>query len=223
MATKYATISSLEKAQTITVNGQVMTIAEYKKMLAEKKKTNGNGKKKANRHNKKTPTEITILPKDIKIMLRGAKVMTSLSAYYKHGYRQWGTICKNILNLKEIQSPFVRYTMSAKAVNEVINEINDIAKHNSKSVFAYVRKLSWKLEDVAKDMKDLQDGVNKSGVLNSPMQTHECINGTKRRLGLNILMQRTNDAIKELEVIVNNLQYIADNYTTTFKKAAVII
>lgn len=220
MATKYATISSLEKAQTITVNGQVMTITEYKKMLAEKKKTNGK-KKKATRRNKKNPTEIAILPKDIKIMLRGAKVMASLSAYYKHGYRQWGSICKTILNLKDIQSPFVRYTMSAKAVNEVIKEINDIAKHNSKSVFAYVRKLSWKLDDVAKDMKALQDGVNKSGVLYSPMQTHECINGTGRRLGLNILMQRTSDAIKELEVIVNNLQYIADNYTTDIEKAAI--
>ena len=220
MATKYATTSSLEKAQTIKVNGQVMTITEYKKMLAEKKKTNGK-KKKATRRNKKNPTGITILPKDIKIMLRGAKVMTSLSAYYKHGYRQWGTICKTILNLKDIQSPFVRYTMSAKAVNEVINEINEIAKHNSKSVFAYVRKLSWKLDDVAKDMKALQEGINKSGVLYSPMQTHECINGTGRRLGLNILMQRTSDAIKELEVIVNNLQYIADNYTTDIEKAAI--
>ena len=219
MATKYATISSFEKAQTIEVHGQVMTITEYKKMLAEKKKTNG--KKKATRRNKKNPTGITILPKDIKIMLRGAKVMTSLSAYYKHGYRQWGTICKTILNLKDIQSPFVRYTMSAKAVNEVINEINEIAKHNSKSVFAYVRKLSWKLDDVAKDMKALQEGINKSGVLYSPMQTHECINGTGRRLGLNILMQRTSDAIKELEVIVNNLQYIADNYTTDIEKAAI--
>ena len=154
-------------------------------------------------------------------MIRGAKVMTSLSAYYKHGYRQWGTICKTILNLKDIQSSFVRYTMSAKAVNEVINEINEIAKHNSKSVFAYVRKLSWKLDDVAKDMKALQEGINKSGVLYSPMQTHECINGTGRRLGLNILMQRTSDAIKELEVIVNNLQYIADNYTTDIEKAAI--
>ena len=221
MATKYATISSFEKTQTIEVNGQVMTITEYKKMLAEKKKANG--KKKATRRNKKNPTGITILPKDIKIMLRGAKVMTSLSAYYKHGYRQWGSICKTILNLKDIQSPFVRYTMSAKAVNEVINEINEIAKHNSKSVFAYVRKLSWKLDDVAKDMKALQEGINKSGVLYSPMQTHECINGTGRRLGLNILMQRTDDAIKELKIIVNNLQYIADNYTTTFKKAAIII
>lgn len=148
-------------------------------------------------------------------MLRGAKVMTSLSAYYKHGYRQWGTICKEIINLKDISAPFVRYIISAKEVNNVINDINDIAKHNSKSVFAYVRKLSWKLEDVAKDMKALQDGINKSGVLNSPMQNHECINGTGRRLGLKILMARTDDAIKQLDTIVKNLQYIADNRTTT--------
>lgn len=220
MATKYATISSLEKAQTIEVNGKVMTIGEYKKFIAEKKKATGKPKK---RNRKAEGTEITILPTYIKLLLRGAKVMTSLSAYYKHGYRQWGTICKEIINLKEIQSPFVRYTISAKAVNNVICDIDDIAKHNSKSVFAYVRKLSWKLEDVAKDMKALQDGVNKSGVLNSPMQTHECINGTGRRLGLNILMTRTDEAIKQLNAIVANLQNVADNYSITTKDGAINI
>lgn len=220
MATKYATISSLEKAQTIEVNGKVMLVSEYKKIVAEKKKATGKPKK---RTRKAEGTEITILPTYIKLLLRGAKVMTSLSAYYKHGYRQWGTICKEIINLKEIQSPFVRYTISAKAVNDVICDIDDIAKHNSKSVFAYVRKLSWKLEDVAKDMKALQDGVNKSGVLNSPMQTHECINGTGRRLGLNILMTRTDEAIKQLNAIVANLQNVADNYSITTKDGAINI
>jgi len=220
MATKYATISSLEKAQTIEVNGKVMTIGEYKKFIAEKKKAKGKPKK---RTRKAEGTEITILPVYIKLLLRGAKVMTSLSAYYKHGYRQWGTICKEIINLKEIKSPFVRYIKSAKAVNDVICDIDDIAKHNSKSVFAYVRKLSWRLEDVAKDMKALQDGVNKSGVLNSPMQTRECINGTKRRLGLNILMARTDEAIKQLDAIVANLQNVADNYSITTKDGAINI
>lgn len=214
MATKYPTSAAFEKAQTILVNGTVMSTKDFKKMCATKNKAI-KAKKAATHKKKPTGTEITILPSDIKIMLRGAKVMTSLSAYYKHGYRQWGTICKEIINLKDISAPFVRYIISAKEVNNVINDINDIAKHNSKSVFAYVRKLSWKLEDVAKDMKALQDGINKSGVLNSPMQNHECINGTGRRLGLKILMARTDDAIKQLNTIVKNLQYIADNRTTT--------
>lgn len=221
MATKYATISSLEKAQTIEVNGKVMLISEYKKIVAEKKKATGKKKKTARR--KKSGTEISILPQYIKMLLRGAKVMDSLSAYYKHGYRQWGTICKDIINLKDIQGPFIRYTMSAKEANKVINDINDIAKHNSKSVFAYVRKLSWKLEDVAKDMDDLRKGVTNSGVLNSPMQTHECINGTGRRLGLNILMTRTDEAVKQLKIIVGNLQEVADNYSITTKDGAINI
>lgn len=215
MATKYPTSAAFEQAQTILVNGTVMSTKDFKKMCTAKNKAVKAAKKAATHKNKTTGTEITILPSDIKIMLRGAKVMTSLSAYYKHGYRQWGTICKEIINLKDISAPFVRYIISAKEVNKVINDINDIAKHNSKSVFAYVRKLSWKLEDVAKDMKALQNGVNKSGVLNSPMQNHECINGTGRRLGLKILMARTDDAIKQLDTIVKNLQYIADNRTTT--------
>lgn len=214
MATKYPTSAAFEQAQTILVNGIVMSTKDFKKMCMAKNKAIKAEKATAHKKNT-TGTEITILPSDIKIMLRGAKVMTSLSAYYKHGYRQWGTICKEIINLKDISAPFVRYIISAKEVNKVINDINDIAKHNSKSVFAYVRKLSWKLEDVAKDMKALQDGVNKSGVLNSPMQNHECINGTGRRLGLKILMDRTDDAIKQLDTIVKNLQYIADNRTTT--------
>ena len=142
--------------------------------------------------------------------MKGAKVMRSLSAYYKHGYRQWGNICKTILNLKEIQSPFVRYTMSAKECDKVIKEINEIAKHNSKFVYAYVRKLAWRLEDASKDMKDLYEGINASGVLNSPLADHECINGEGRRLGLNVLMARTFWAIRDIDNIVRKLQKVAD-------------
>ena len=199
MATKYATISSFEKAQTITVNGVTMSVKEFKQKYATKKK-----------RTPKQETEITLLPDEIKFLMKGAKVMRSLSAYYKNGYRQWGNICKMVINLKEIQSPFIRYTMSARECDKVIKEINNIAKHNSKYVYAYVRKLAWRLEDASKDMKDLYEGINASGVLNSPLANHECINGEGRRLGLNVLMARTFCAIRDINDIVRKLQKIAD-------------
>ena len=199
MATKYATISSFEKAQTIKVNGVTMSVKEFKQKYATKKK-----------RTPKQETEITLLPDEIKSLMKGAKVMRSLSAYYKNGYRQWGNICKTVINLKEIQSPFIRYTMSARECDKVIKEINNIAKHNSKYVYAYVRKLAWRLEDASKDMKDLYEGINASGVLNSPIANHECINGEGRRLGLNVLMARTFCAIRDINDIVRKLQKIAD-------------
>ena len=199
MATKYATISSFEKAQTIKVNGVTMSVKEFKQKYATKKK-----------RTPKQETEITLLPDEIKSLMKGAKVMRSLSAYYKNGYRQWGNICKTVINLKEIQSPFIRYTMSARECDKVIKEINNIAKHNSKYVYAYVRKLAWRLEDASKDMKDLYEGINASGVLNSPIANHECINGEGRRLGLNVLMARTFCAIRDINDIVRKLQKIDD-------------
>ena len=198
MATKYATISSFEKAQTIKVNGVTMSVKEFKQKYATKKK-----------RTPKQETEITLLPDEIKSLMKEAKVMRSLSAYYKNGYRQWGNICKTVINLKEIQSPFIRYTMSARECDEVIKEINNIAKHNSKYVYAYVRKLAWRLEDASKDMKDLYEGINASGVLNSPIANHECINGEGRRLGLNVLMARTFCAIRDINDIIRKLQKIA--------------
>ena len=199
MATKDATSSSLEKAQTTTVNGVTMSVKEFKQKYATKKK-----------RTPKQETEITLLPDEIKSLMKGAKVMRSLSAYYKNGYRQWGNICKTVINLKEIQSPFIRYTMSARECDKVIKEINNIANHNSKYVYAYVRKLAWRLEDASKDMKDLYEGINASGVLNSPIANHECINGEGRRLGLNVLMARTFCAIRDINDIVRKLQKIAD-------------
>ena len=199
MATNYSNTAAFEKSQTITVNGVTMSVKEFKQKYATKKK-----------RTPKQETEITLLPNEIKSLMKGAKVMRSLSAYYKHGYRQWGNICKTILNLKEIQSPFVRYTMSARECDKVIKETDKIAKHNSKFVYAYVRKLAWRLEDASKDMKDLYEGINASGVLNSPLADHECINGEGRRLGLNVLMARTFWAIRDIDNIVRKLQKVAD-------------
>lgn len=205
----YASIYSMfDTANKITVNGVTMTMTEYKKRLkAKKAESNKNQSKK--RKAKKRETEITILPSEIKTMLKCAKVMKSLSAYYDHGYRQWGRICRDIINLKEIRPHFVLYRSKATEVEQTINEITDIAKRNQKAVFAFVRKLSWQLEDTKEHMQKLYNGVTSSGVIEA-FGNHEAINGEGRRLGLRILMIRTFKAVQDLENVIKRLQTIAD-------------
>lgn len=188
----------------IIVNGVKMSISEYKKL---KRASNPKPKKKA----KKTYTEITILPSDIKSMMNQVKLIKSLSAYYDNCYRQWGNIAKRIINLKEIRVPFVAFRIKAREIDYIINEINEISKRNSKSVYDYIRRFSYLLEDITDCINNLSSAVSKSGVINVHYN-HECISGCGRRLGLRILIARTYSATKELKEIIKRCQNIADNY-----------
>jgi len=211
----YTTSYSLfDTENKITVNGVTMTATEYRKQL-KAKQAMSNKKQPKKRKAKKRETEITILPAEIKTMLKCAKVMKSLSAYYDHGYRQWGRICRDIINLKEISPHFVLYRSKATEVEQTINDIADIAKRNQKAVFAFVRKLSWQLEDTKEHMQKLYKGATSSGVIEA-FGNHEAINGEGRRLGLRILMIRTFKAVQDLENVIKRLQAIADTGVDVF-------
>lgn len=195
-----------------TIDGRrvKMTSADYRKYVKEQQKAKQKKVKKAKRKAKKVETIITIIPSEIKAMLKQVKVMKSLSAYYDNGYRQWGNICKTILNLPEIYSPFLHYRVKVNEVATTMEDIEKIAKGNEKAVFAYVRKLSYQLDDIVRHLSALRSGVLESGVIRQ-FSDKECINGEGRRLGLKILMKRTNDAIDELRGIIETLQKRADN------------
>ena len=198
--------NNFEQTNIIVVNGVKMTLTEWKQI---KQATKPQSKpKKAH----KQVTAITILPDEIKALMKGSKVVNSLAAYYNNGYRQWGNVCKDVINNRNIASPFIKFNMEARKTNELIAEINHIAKHNSKSVYSYVRKLGWQIEDLQTALKALYDGIEKSEILYSPYATSECINGTGRRLGLKILMFRAFDAMEQLNKTAKELQRIADNY-----------
>lgn len=200
--------AAIEQTNIIVVNGVAMSIVDFKKAQRAKNAA-AKPKKKAP---KKMVTEITILPTEIDVLMKGAKVVNSLAAYYNNGYRQWGNVCKDVINNRYINSPFVKFNMEARKTNHLINEINHIAKHNSKSVYAYVRKLSWQVEDLQTALRALYEGVNKSEILLSPYADSECINGTGRRLGLRILMFRAFQAMDSLDKMAKQLSLIADNY-----------
>ena len=201
--------STFDRSNTIIVNGVVMNVSDYRKQMRAKASAK---KSKTSKRTKKNETLITILPSEINYMLKCAKVMKSLSAYYDNGYRQWGNICKDILKLKEIRPHFIMYRLKAKELNNTINEISEISKRNGKSVFAFVRKLSWQLDDIKDLMKKLYDGAYESGVMTAYANS-EAINGEGRRLGLKILMIRSFKAAYDLENVIKKLETIADNGT----------
>ena len=149
-------------------------------------------------------------------MMRNVRVLKSLVAYHEHGYRQWGTIANLLMGLREIKTPFNNVVINTKRAIRLIEKINKIAKENDKDVFQYVKKLSWKLDDVKNELDTLVNGISSSGVI-SQFGNHECINGVGKRLGLRILTQRGYKAINELSVICKKLDDIEENGLDVFE------
>ena len=201
-------IESLYQSKTMKVGDKVVDVKEYKKQqrAAMKKK----------RKNKKVVTSITILPSEIKVMMRNVRVLKSLIAYHEHGYRQWGTIATMLMGLREIKQPFNNVVVNTKQAIRLIDKINKIAKDNDRDVFQYVKKLSWKLDDVKMELDTLVKGISSSGVMHQ-FKDHECINGTGKRLGLQILTQRGYKAIDELSVICSKLDNIEEKGVDIFE------
>ena len=184
-----------ETPKYMIVNGTKVLISEWRKEQRAKNKA----KKRTKR-----VTSITILPSEIKAMLKEVRVLKSFVAYHEHGYKQWGLIAKNIMNLREIKDPFNNVVASTKQAIRLVNKINTIAKKNDSDVFQYVQKLSWKLDEVAEQLDTLTYGITTSGCLRQ-FADHECISGVGKRLGLKILTQRSVKAVRELGVIAKRL------------------
>ncbi len=188
---------------TIIVNGVKMTIKEYN-LLRKKKATN-----KSKRKPKKQLNEIQLLTDDIKTLMKSTKVFKSLVAYYKNGYKQWGNIHREVLKIDNLGGKFILVVSAIETTNKHITEICNLAKHSNKAVFGVIQDLSYKMTDLQSKLMDLHNVVTGSGIINSPFNIHEVINGKGRRLGLKILMYRTEDAIIAINTIIYKLQQLA--------------
>lgn len=195
-------MNSLYQTDVIYVNGVKMTQKEFKAMIAAKKKA------AAPKRKKKAPkTEIQEMPSWIKTMIRNAGPIKSLAAYYDNAYKQWGNIAKTILQLPEIRSSFTVFRANAREMETLLNEITTLGKHNEKSIYAYIERLSWKLDDIKTNMDKLYGDVRNSGVIQQ-FSDKECINGVGKRLGLSILMDRTYVSINKLSKIIKELEQL---------------
>lgn len=201
-------IESLYQSPKMKVGDQWVDVKEYKRQqrAAMKKKHKA----------KKACTSITILPSEIKVMMRNVKVLKSLVAYHEHGYRQWGTIATLLMGLREIKQPFNNVVINTKQAIRLIDKINKIAKENDRDVFQYIKKLSWKLDDVRTELDALVKGISSSGVMHQ-FGSHECINGVGKRLGLKILTERGYKAVDELYIICSKLNDIEEKGMDVFE------
>lgn len=188
---------------TIIVNGVKMTMKEYNVFRREKVKNKN--KRKA----KKQLNEIQLLPDDIKTLMKSTKVFKSLVAYYKNGYKQWGNIHREVLKIDNMGGKFILVVSAIETTNKHITEICNLAKHSNKAVFGMIQDLSYKMADLQSKLMNLHKVVTGSGIIHSPFNTHEVINGNGRRLGLKILMYRTEDAIIAINTIIYKLQQLA--------------
>lgn len=198
-----ASYNDLYADNIIIVNGVKMTIKEYN--LLRKKKATNKSKRKA----KKQLNEIQLLPNDIKTLMKSTKVFKSLVAYYKNGYKQWGNIHREVLKIDNMGGKFILVVSAIETTNKHITDICNLAKHSNKAVFGMIQDLSYKMTDLQSKLMSLHSVVNGSGIINSPFNTHEVINGKGRRLGLKILMYRTEDAIIAINTIIYKLQQLA--------------
>ncbi len=185
----------------IYVNGKKMTQKEFKAMV-KAKSIDSKPKKKAKK------TAIQEIPSWVKTIVRHACPIKSLAAYYDNGYKQWGNIARVVIQEPQIYRPFLAFRSKVCDMTSIINEINIIGKHDEKAIFAYLQKLSWKLDDIKKDMDSLYHAVQESGVLDT-FKDRECINGTGRRLGLAILMERTYRSIINMNDTINDIEKVA--------------
>ena len=188
---------------TIIVNGVKMTMKEYNAFRREK------AKNKNKRKPKKQLNEIQLLPNDIKTLMKSTKVFKSLVAYYKNGYRQWGNIHREVLKIDNMGGKFILVVSAIETTNKHITDICNLAKHSNKAVFGMIQDLSYKMTDLQRKLMNLHNVVTGSGIINSPFNAHEVINGKGRRLGLKILMYRTEDAIIAINTIIYKLQQLA--------------
>lgn len=204
----------------IEINGVKMTEKEYKEFRKQKLAASTKKVKKSKRKPKDVNTkEISAVALHIEKMLKPLTTLKSFSAYYDHAYRQWGTIARDILNLREIRPHFVFYRVKVRELEALLGDIQKMAKRNERAAYQYVEKMAWKLDDIKTDINNISKGVNTSGVIQQH-RNHECINGTGRRLGLATLMGRTFKAISEIEDVIGTLQKIADNGVDVMNEGA---
>lgn len=197
--------ASLNASNTINVNGVTMTVKEYNKLKKERMSARKTAKKK-----KAEVSEIKLLPEDVKALLKGVKVFRSLVSFYTHGKKTFGRVYTELMRLNDMGTKFACFRLVATEIDNIVKEIETISKNGEKAAYAYVEKLSYKMNDAHERLQALYDAVMGSNILNSPYVNHEIISGEGRRLGLRILMRRTLEASWEIDNIIAKLKQMSE-------------
>lgn len=201
----------------VTRLGKYMTLKEFKAMKKQeafdklpkyKQQEIIKSRKMAAKARKESQTAI---PNEIKRLLnKSFKTMKSLRVFKEHSYRSWGVISYNVTRHPLIEGIYAKYMTDSTPLIDRIEEIKQLCKTNDKSVYQRVLDLSFRLDDVVNNIRNLMQAVRDSGVC-TRFKDHEMIYGEGRQLGMRTLMIKAFVAIRELEIAVKRLQGIADD------------
>jgi hypothetical protein len=155
------TISSLDKTQTITVNGVVMSLAEYK---ASKKALSAEKKSKKTRKSPKViisdvtiHKDITTISADVERLVKSAAPFKSLSTFYRHAYRSYGVVSEKIM--KPYMRLYTFYQSKWIEVENCINVMHECSKGKETEVYDFAIQLSWKVDDLKTALNQLIEKV----------------------------------------------------------------
>ena len=205
---KYSTTSFEKESCTIVIGGKKMTMSQYQQILKEKQSKD----KKNNKKKKKQANEGDIVLFNVEKVIKPMTILKSFSAYYDNAYKQWGVIAKTILEHRKIRPHFVYYRIAVREMDNLLADIKKIAKSNETSIYQYVDKVTWKLDDIKTHLNNIIDGAIESGLM-AQYKDKECINGKDKRLGLDTLSKKSLKAITQLDAAIKSLKAIADEGT----------
>ena len=132
----------------IIVNGVKRNYAEYKRerraALAKKRKA-------------KTITWSKQVAEQTAATIKGIKVFKSLIAYWRNGYKQWGTIATTILSLPEIRPHMTNLVVKLRDINRLVETITTAAKKRENVTNDVMRVTYW-MDDAMGLMGSLMSG-----------------------------------------------------------------
>lgn len=226
MATSGRTEFNLLEKETsrITINGVTYTMAQYKKMLADKKKAaakaerekaKAEGRKIVRVKKVKQVKEIGIVSQKVQDLMKTMPTLKSIPNYRNHAYKAWGTIANEILAHYTISRPITSYCIQFRELNELVEQIEKLAKRNEKAAYQYVEKIIWKLDDMRTSINRLTKAIDESGVC-VRFKNHESINGKGKNLGLATVVSKCGKTLTQMEGAMKQLEQIVTNGTDPF-------
>ena len=128
----------------------------------------------------------------------------SLVAFRENAKRQWGNIAETLFDTKGLSAAFRKIINESRKLNGYLSELRRLRSRNA--ISSCIEDITYALDNIKIFISELSDIVTKSDIFNRPIFADaKILNENGKRLGLKILIQRSNSSIKEIERTVTKL------------------
>lgn len=144
---------------------------------------------------------------------KACKWLNSLKAYKDNGYRQWGVIARNIIEMDGVREYLGKACAHYSGYcRPYMHQVKAMSRHNDSDLFQYVNWIYNHFVEIRNNLSSLMSAFSQSGVLYA-FRNEECIKGSAdgKRVGLRQLVQNSTDGMSKIDNIINELRTIIDN------------